>query len=158
MSNIVRVFIYDELINDKVYKELGFSFTTKYSVTLSAWQRVFNKIPFDNEGIEGLGHANIAPTHDNLGMMIGMIYELEEEKLVQLDLYYRAPDEYERVVMNFTKHDFSATKAYIYVAQKDKVQEEGLKPSKAMMKKYRGAKKHFQMLHFSRLMNKRTVD
>ena len=157
MSNIVRVFIYDELINEKVYKEQGLTFTTKYSVTLSAWKRVFNKIPIDNEGIEGLGHANIEPTHDNLGMMIGMIYEFEEEKLPELDKHYCCPDEYDRKIMDFTRHDFSQTKAYIYVAQKDKVQD-GLKPSKAMMKKYRGAKKNFDMLHFSRLMNTPTVD
>ena len=156
MSNIVRVFIYDELINDKIYKELGFSFTTKYSVTLSAWKRVFNKVPADNEGNEGLGHANIVPTHDNLGMMIGMIYEMEEEKLAGLDRHYQYPDEYDRRIMSLTRHDFSETKGYIYIAQKDKVGED-LKPSKAMMKKYRGAKKHFQMLHFSRLMNTPTL-
>jgi hypothetical protein len=59
--------------------------------------------------------------------------------------------------MSLTRHDFSETKGYIYIAQKNKVKDD-LKPSKAMMKKYRGAKKHFQMLHFSRLMNTPTLD
>ncbi len=157
MSNIVRVYIYDELINEKIYKELGFSYTTKYSVTLSAWKRVFNKIPVDNGGVERLGHANIEPTHDNLGMMIGMIYEMEEPKLAELDRHYLYPDEYDRKIMDFTRHDFSQTKAYIYVAQKGKVGED-LRPSKEMMKKYRGAKKNFDMLAFSRLMNTPTLD
>ena len=157
MSNIVRVFIYDELINEQVYTELGFGYVKKYSVTLSAWKRVFNKIPFDNEGEERLGNANIEPTHDNLGMMIGVVYEMEESKLTELDLYYHYPEEYDRKIMELTRHDFSQTKGYVYFAQKGKTRE-GLKPSKAMMKKYRGAKKNFDMLNFSRLMNTPTID
>jgi virulence-associated protein VapD len=157
MSNIVRVFIYDELINEKIYKELGFSYTTKYSVTLSAWKRVFNKVPVDNGGDDRLGHANIEPTHDNLGMMIGMVYEMEEAKLAELDRHYQYPDEYDRRILELTRHDFSQTKGYVYIAQKNKIKED-LKPSKEMMKKYRGAKKNFDMLHFSRLMNTPTID
>ena len=48
-------------------------------MTLSAWRRVFNKIPIDNGGVEGLGLVNIEPTPDNSGMMHGELYVMDEK-------------------------------------------------------------------------------
>ena len=152
MSNIIRVFIYDELMNEEVFREHGLNFRDKSSVTLSAYKRVFNKIPLDSGGQEELGMANVEPTHDNLGMLIGMMYEVEETLLSRFDEIYHHPTEYNRKVMTFQRHDFAQTRGIIYIALLEKTKP-GLKPSKAMMKRYRGARKAFDMLQFSRLMN-----
>ena len=71
MVDVVHFFAYDELINEEVFKERGLEYISKSSVSLSGWTRVFNKIPKDNDGQEGLGHANIEPTADTSGMMQG---------------------------------------------------------------------------------------
>jgi gamma-glutamylcyclotransferase (GGCT)/AIG2-like uncharacterized protein YtfP len=117
---------------------------------------VFNKIPVDNGGKENLGHANIAPTQDNLGMMEGVLYEMLEENVPKLDALYGHPDEYQRKKMRFTKHDFTFVDGIVYIAQKDRTKS-GLLPSKDMLKVYKGCRKILTKLYLSRLLIRPTV-
>ena len=157
MGEIVRVYLYDEMMNEVVFKQHELQFQSKYSVTLSAYRRVFNKIPVDNGGLDGLGQPNVIPTDDNLGMLIGVMYEIDDSEIPKLDNIYQHPHEYTRKIMTFQRHDFTPTKGFIYIAPLEKTQL-GLKPCKAMMKKFRGAKRSLDMLQFSRLMNTQTCD
>ena len=116
-----------------------------------------NKIPKDSGGQEGLGHANIEPTNDTSGMMHGELYEMEEKFVIKLDEIYGHPDEYQRKVMRFNRHDFLMINGFTYIAKPEKTAK-GLKPNKAMMKVYRKSKKLFPMLYFSRLMGTPTID
>ena len=61
MPNLINWFAYDEMMNPEVIKKAGLSYEAAFSVSLSAYKLVFNKIPLDNGGKEKLGHANIAP-------------------------------------------------------------------------------------------------
>ena len=157
MADVVHFFAYNELVNEDYFKEKGLVYLSKSSVTLSAWKRVFNKIPVDNAGVEGLGMANIEPTNDNAGMMHGELYAMDEKLLPQLDKLFGHPDEYQRKVMRFSRHDFTMINGLTYIASPDKIQR-GLKPDKATLKIFRKAKKLFPMLYFSRLMNTPTCD
>ena len=157
MVDAVNFFAYGELINEDYFKEKGLEYVSKSSVTLSAWRRVFNKIPIDNGGLEKLGLVNIEPTPDNSGMMHGELYVMDEKFLPKLDELFGHPDEYQRKVMRFNRHDFILVNGLTYIARPDKIAT-GLKPSKATMKIFRKAKKFFPMLYFSRLMNTPTCD
>ena len=157
MVDAVNFFAYGELINEDYFKEKGLEYISKSSVTLSAWRRVFNKIPIDNGGLEKLGLVNIEPTPDNSGMMHGELYVMDEKFLPKLDELFGHPDEYQRKVMRFNRHDFILVNGLTYIARPDKIAT-GLKPSKATMKIFRKAKKFFPMLYFSRLMNTPTCD
>ena len=157
MADVVNFFAYGELINEDYFKEKGLEYISKSSVTLSAWRRVFNKIPIDNEGLKKLGLVNIEPTPDNSGMMHGELYVMDEKFLPKLDELFGPPDEYQRKVMRFNRHDFILVNGLTYIARPDKIAT-GLKPSKATMKIFRKAKKLFPMLYFSRLMNTPTCD
>jgi len=157
MADVVNFFAYGELINEDYFKEKGLEYISKSSVTLSAWRRVFNKIPIDTGGVEGLGLVNIEPTPDNAGMMHGELYVMDEKLLPKLDEIFGHPDEYQRKVMRFNRHDFILVNGLTYIARPDKIAT-GLKPSKATMKIFRKAKKFFPMLYFSRLMNTPTCD
>jgi len=157
MIDAVQFFAYDALVNEEVFKEQGLEYISKSSVSLSGWRRVFNKIPKDNGGQEGLGHANIEPTNDTSGMMHGELYEMEEKFVIKLDEIYGHPDEYQRKVMRFNRHDFLMINGFTYIAKPEKTAK-GLKPNKAMMKVYRKSKKLFPMLYFSRLMGTPTID
>ena len=106
MVDAVNFFAYGELINLDYFKEKGLEYVSKSSVTLSAWRRVFNKIPIDNGGLEKLGLVNIEPTPDNSGMMHGELYVMDEKFLPKLDELFGHPDEYQRKVMRFNRHDF----------------------------------------------------
>ncbi len=157
MPNFINWFAYDQMVNPKVFKEHGLECNASFSVTLSAHKLVFNKIPVDNGGLEGLGLPNIAPTNSNLGMMEGIMYEIDEKLLPKLDEIYQYPEEYNRKKMRLTKHDFTYVNGIVYFAQDHRVQED-LMPSKAMLKGYKECRKDLTMLYISRLMNTPTVD
>ena len=157
MADVVNFFAYGEFINEDYFKEKGLEYISKSSVTLSAWRLAFNKVPIDNGGMEGLGDVNIEPTPDNAGMMHGELYVMDEKFLPKLDEIFGPPDEYQRKVLRFNRHDFILINGLTYIARPDKIAK-GLKPSKATMKIFRKAKKFFPMLYFSRLMNTPTCD
>ncbi|GJL79606.1 MAG: hypothetical protein NPINA01_25950 [Nitrospinaceae bacterium] len=157
MTDIVHFFAYGELMNEDYFKEQGLEYVAKSAVTLSSWRVVFNKIPTDENAPEGLGLANIEPSPDNAGMTFGILYEVDESFLPKLDAVHQAPQEYQRKVMRFTKHDFNMTNALVYVARPEKTKK-GLKPDKATMKILKKAKKAMPMLYFSRLMTTPTLD
>jgi len=157
MDNWINFFAYDEFMNLEVMKEHGLEYKALFSVTLSSFKVVFNKIPLDNGGQEGLGLTNIIPIHDNLGSLEGVLYEMNESFLPKLDEIYHHPDEYKRQIFRFTKHDFTVVRGFTYIAIPERVGKK-LLPNKAMMKRLKGARKNLQSLYFYRLMNIRTVD
>jgi len=156
MPNLINWFAYDEMMNPEIIKETGLAYEAAFSVSLSAFRLVFNKIPVDNGGRKNLGLANIAPTQDNLGMMEGILYEMPEENLEKLDALYLYPEEYQRKKMRFTKHDFTFVDGIVYIAQKDRTQN-GLLPSKEMLQKYKGCRKLLSRLYLSKLLIRPTV-
>ena len=157
MPDLINWFAYDEMMNPLMMEEKGLEYKDAFCVTLSAFSVKFNKIPLDNGGQEKLGLGNIVPTDSNLGMMDGILYEMDAKFLPRLDELYQVPDEYIRKKMRFTKHDFNFVNAYAFVAQTHRTQE-GLMPSKETMKKLKACKRNLSMLYFCRLMNTPTVD
>ncbi len=157
MPNLISWFAYDEMMNPEVIKQAGLEYESAFSVSLSAYRLVFNKIPLDNGGKENLGLPNITPTMDNLGMMEGVLYDLPEENLPKLDALYHHPEEYQRRKMRFTKHDFTFVNGFVYIAQKNRTKS-GLLPSKDMLKVYKGCRKILTKLYLSKLLIRPAID
>ena len=157
MSEKISFFAYNELINETVFKESGFEYIEKVTVTLSAQRIIFNRVPPEGKGLEGEGLPNIETTPDNAGMMEGVLYEMKDSFLPKLDEFHGYPEECNRKLKNLNRHDFNTVRGIVYFAQPDKITAK-LKPSKAIMKLFRNAKKEFSMLYFARLMNTRTCD
>ena len=157
MPNLINWFAYDEMMNPEIIKKTGLKYEAAFSVSLSAYKLVFNKIPVDNGGKENLGHANISPIPDNLGMMDGILYEMLEENLPKLDALYQHPDEYQRKKMRFTRHDFQFVDGFVYIAQKHRTKS-GLLPSKEMLKSYKGCRKILSKLYLSKLLIRPALD
>jgi len=157
MSEKISVFAYNELINEDYFKENGFEYIDKVTVTLSAQRLVFNRLPLEGEGIEAQGLPNIEPTPNNAGMMEGMLYDMYDTFLPELDEFHGYPKECNRKVMDLNAHDFHTVRGIVYFAQPDRIGDK-LKPSKALMKLFRKSRKEMTMLYFSRLMNTRTCD
>ena len=157
MSEKISFFTYNELINESYFKEMGFEHIEKVTVTLSAQRIVFNRVPPEGKGLEGQGFPNIEPTPDNAGMMEGVLYEMNDNFLPKLDEFHGYPKECNRKLLNLNRHDFNTVKGIVYSAQPDKIGEK-LKPSKALMKLFKKAKKDMTFLYFARLMNTRTCD
>lgn len=157
MSDWINFFAYDDLMNPEIMKEHGLEYRALFSVTLSGFKVVFNKIPLDNGGQEGLGLPNITQTADNLGSLEGVMYEMKDDFLPKLDEIYHHPDEYKRQMFRFTRHDFTMANGFAYVARPEKTAPK-LLPNKALMKRLKGAKKNLQTLYFYRLMSSPTLD
>ncbi len=157
MPNIINWFAYDEMMNPEVIKNTELTYEAAFSVSLSAYKLVFNKIPLDNGGKENLGRPNIEPIAGNLGMMEGVLYEMQEENLPKLDALYGHPDEYQRKKMRFTKHDFTFVDGFVYIAQKDRTKK-GLMPSKDMLKAYKGCRKILTKLYLSKLLIRPAIE
>ena len=157
MSEKISVFAYNELINEDYFKEKGFEYIDKVTVTLSAQRIVFNRLPLEGESIEGQGLPNIEPTPNNAGMMEGMLYDMHDTFLPKLDELHGYPKECNRKVMDLNAHDFHTVRGIVYFAQPDRIGDK-LKPSKALMKLFRKSRKEMTMLYFARLMNTRTCD
>ena len=157
MSEKISVFAYNELINEDYFKEKGFEYIDKVTVTLSAQRIVFNRLPLEGEGIEGQGLPNIEPTPNNAGMMEGMLYDMHDTFLPKLNEFHGYPKECNRKVMDLNAHDFHTVRGIVYFAKPDRIGDK-LKPSKALMKLFRKSRKEMTMLYFARLMNTRTCD
>lgn len=158
MANFISFFAYDDLIMPEVFASLGFEARAKFNVTLSAYKMVFHKIPKDPENYkEGEGCPTIIPTDSNIGMMEGILYEVEESLLPKIDEYYGHPNEYQRKKMRFTKHDFTFVNGFVYIAQIEQTDSK-LLPSQAQLDRYRPARKFMTRLYFSRLVTQATVE
>ena len=157
MSEKISVFAYNELINEDYFKEMGFEYIEKNTVTLSAQRIFFNRLPPEGKCIKDQGLPNIEPTPDNAGMMEGVLYEMQDTFLPKLDAFHGYPKECNRKLMNLNRHDFITVRGIVYFAQPDNLGEK-LKPSKALMKLFRKSRKEMTMLYFARLMNTRTCD
>ena len=157
MSEKISVFTYNELLNEDYFKEMGFDYIEKVTVTLSAQRLVFNRLPPEGTGIEGQGLPNIEPTPNNAGMMEGVLYEMYDSFLPKLDEFHGYPTECSRRLIDLNRHDFNTVRGIVYFAQPDKIGEK-LKPNKALMKLFRKSRKEMTMLYFARLMNTRTCD
>ena len=157
MSEKISVFAYNELLNEDFFKEKGFEYIDKLTVSLSAQRIVFNRIPPEGTGIDGQGLPDIEPTPNNAGMMEGVLYDMDDTFLPKLDEFHGYPKECTRKLMDLNAHDFHTIRGIVYFAQPNRIAEK-LKPSKELMKLYRKSRKEHSMLYFARLMNTRTCD
>ena len=71
MSEKISFFAYNELVNEDYFKEAGFEYIEKVTVTLSAQRIVFNRLSPEKNDSGSQGLPNIEPTPDNTGMMEG---------------------------------------------------------------------------------------
>ncbi len=111
-------------MNPERMRERNAEFLERRKALLRGWRLVFNKVAHRNPGE---GYANIAK--DKKGIVEGVLYLITKEGLSNLDRYEGYPCEYDRKVLEVVLEDGSRVKAWVYVAQPDKVRD-GLKPSK----------------------------
>ena len=148
MSEKISVFTYNELLNVDFFKEKGFEYLDKVTVTLSAQRIVFNRLPPEGTGIDGQGLPNIEPTPNNAGMMEGVLYDMHDTFLPKLDEFHGYPKECNRKLMDLNAHDFHTVRGIVYYAQPNRIAEK-LKPSKELMKLYRKSRKEHSCLLYT---------
>jgi len=91
---------------------------------IKGWRLEFNKIASRNPN--GEGYANIVKDD---GYVEGILYEISEEDIKELDKYEGYPSHYYRISDKAILRSGEEVEAITYVASKGKMKE-GLKPSK----------------------------
>jgi gamma-glutamylcyclotransferase len=104
---------------------------------IEGWKLVFNKIA---TSYPGSGYANI--TKEKNSKVYGVLYEIENSDLKNLDEYEGYPTHYKRERITVILNNDKKIIAEVYIAQTNQTRE-GLKPTEEYMKHLiDGAKQH----------------
>ena len=120
----VYYFAYGSNMNPERMRKRNVEFFERKKATLRGWKLVFNKVASRNPKE---GYANIVK--DENSVVEGILYLISEEGLSNLDFYENYPYDYNRKKFEVESEDGTKVKAWVYIAQPDKVRE-GLKPSR----------------------------
>ena len=120
----MKYFAYGSNMNQDRMKEREVEFTKRERATLKGWKLAFNKISSRNHNE---GYANIV--EDDKEYVEGILYEISEESIRELDKYEGYPNHYIKISVNVILENNEIVNAVTYVANPNQVKH-GLKPSK----------------------------
>lgn len=120
----MKYFAYGSNMNPERMKEREIKFSKRVYAILEGWRLEFNKIASRNPNE---GYANIM--EDKKCIVEGILYEIADADIKQLDKYEGYPNHYDRVTVKVKQDNGQKIEAITYIAQCNKIRG-GLKPSK----------------------------
>lgn len=149
----MKYFAFGSNLDPVRMKQRGVAFTSRQKALLGDYELAFNKM---NHQRPGSAFANIMPKPG--GVVEGLLYEIDEQGLKNLDKYEGVPKHYTRKeVTLWLPETNEKVRAVTYIAQKKMVQK-GLKPTKIYLSHLLAGKKFLSAGYFARLNNQPTVD
>ncbi|MFH8086652.1 MAG: gamma-glutamylcyclotransferase family protein [Candidatus Aenigmatarchaeota archaeon] len=124
----MKYFAYGSNMNPERMRNRRVKFLKREHAILKGYKLVFNKISTKNP-MEG--YANII--EDDKEVVEGVLYEMKEDELKNLDEFEGYPNHYTRKKVNVILENGQTVEAITYIAKPDKTRE-GLKPSKEYLK------------------------
>ena len=147
----MKYFAYGSNMDVQQMEEREVCFTGRKKAVLEGYALKFNKIASGKEAKEGEGKGNVVT--DPQGITEGALYEMTEAGLRKLDGNEKG---YDRVKLG-VRLDGSKVKAWVYVAQPDKVRE-GLRPRGKYLKHYLKGKDLLSSEYYQMLEKVETID
>ena len=126
-------------------------FTLMFGGIMKKWKLVFNKEATDKEGV---GWANIE--QNDVSVVEGIIYKINEKCRDELDFWEGYPDDYQRPDMP-VETDNGELDCIVYIANPTKVKE-GLKPPKWYLDHLLKGEKFLSPNYVSNLKKIQTLD
>jgi len=120
----MKYFAYGSNMDPERMRNRGVKFSKREHAVLKGFKLVFNKISGRNPGE---GYANIV--EDDKEVVEGVLYEIEEDDLIELDRREGCPSHYIRKKVNVALENGQVVEAITYIANQNKTRE-GLKPSR----------------------------
>ncbi|QSZ28052.1 gamma-glutamylcyclotransferase [Aceticella autotrophica] len=117
-------FAYDSNMDEERIRKRGVNFNERIYGFIKGWRLAFNKVASENPNE---GYANIEK--DDNGIVEGILYQIKEDGLKNLDRCEGVPDHYTREELEVLLGNKEKVAAYVYIANKGKVNDK-LKPSK----------------------------
>jgi cation transport regulator ChaC len=150
----VNHFAYGSNMDPKQMNDRGAPFTERRRAVLMGWALKFNKRATKG-ALKGEGKGNVVI--DPKGTVEGALYSITKAGLEGLDRHEGYPTHYDRKELEIRMDDGTRTKAWVYIAQPQYV-EEGLKPRKEYLARYLKGKDILSPQYFEWLKNTRTID
>ena len=148
----MKYFAYGSNMDTVRMVERNIDFSQRIHAILKGYSLKFNKVAYDNPKE---GKANIVP--DEKGIVEGVLYDISESDLSNLDKYEGYPIHYDRIKVKVQLDDGQEVDAVTYIAQPDKVRE-GLMPSKDYLNRLLAAKDIISESYYRRLESLETMD
>jgi|LSQX01.2.fsa_nt_gb gamma-glutamylcyclotransferase len=148
----MKYFAYGSNMNPQRMRERKINYTSRIAASLQGYSLKFNKVASRNPLEEG--YANIVP--EAKGVVEGVLYEIQEADLKNLDKYEGYPDNYDRQkvkVLTVTGQE----EAIAYIACPDKIRE-GLKPAREYLVHLLAAKDMLSEDYYRKLLCYDTLD
>jgi len=120
----MKYFAYGSNMDPERMKGRKVNFSKRQRATLKGWRLEFNKKASQNLKE---GYANIVPCEEYI--VEGVLYEIQNEDLENLDSYEGYPNHYSRIEVKVILDNDQEVSAITYIAQANKVKT-GLKPSR----------------------------
>lgn len=120
----MKYFAYGSNMNLKRMEARGVRNSYGVKACLFGYKLKFNK---NSTLMPGEGYANIV--EEDKSIVEGILYEISQEGISNLDKYEKYPHEYDRILLNVRLINGIEHQAYVYIAQPDKTSD-GLRPTR----------------------------
>lgn len=148
----MKYFAYGSNMNPKRLSDRGVKFKTREAAKLLCYKLAFNKKAYSGD----FTYANIVKS-GNIDLVEGVIYELDEKDLKELDGFEGAPSHYERFEIEILDSRNEKIKAIAYIARPDKIVN-GLKPKKEYLNHILAGKDLLSKEYYDNLLLTETYD
>jgi cation transport regulator ChaC len=148
----MNYFAYGSNMDKKRMEKRGVTIFSMQRARLEGFRLAFNKVASRRENE---GYANIV--EDPEGVVEGVLYEIKDSDIKELDFYEGCPCHYLRIKVTVKLDNGQEVTAVTYVANPDKIRD-GLKPSKEYLNHLLAGKDYLSPEYFERLKATETID
>ncbi|NIS09684.1 MAG: gamma-glutamylcyclotransferase [Candidatus Dadabacteria bacterium] len=148
----MKYFAYGSNMNIKRMEQRGVTVYKRAKACLMGYTLRFNK---KSRTFDGAGSANIVE-YEN-GMIQGVLYEIDNNGIINLDKYESYPVEYDRRLMSVILKNGVEKEAYVYIAQATRTSDD-LRPTKEYLSHLLCAEGLLSADYMSRLSTHKTID
>lgn len=148
----MKYFAYGSNMNIKRMEQRGVTVFKRAKACLFGYTLRFNKTTYT---FGGAGHANIVENENEL--VQGILYEIDNKGIFNLDKYESYPVEYDRRLMSVILKNGVEKEAYVYIAQPTRTSDD-LIPTKEYLSHLLCAEGLLSADYMSRLNTQKTID
>jgi len=148
----MNYFAYGSNMNIQRMQQRDVYFSTRQKACLFGYCLSFNK---SSSFSDGRGYANIVANPD--GRVEGILYDITEQGIINLDGYEKYPHEYDRQQLVVRLKSGEEVTAHAYISQPNRICND-LRPTKEYLRHLLCAGDLLSTNYMSRLMSQMTVD
>lgn len=148
----MKYFAYGSNMDSERIKKRGINYSKREAANLKDYTLKFNKVACENTND---GYANIESQKGE--MVEGILYEINQTDISNLDKFEGCPKHYERIKVKVTLINKKVIDAIAYIAHPSKTKE-GLKPRKEYLEYLLKSREFLSTIYVKKLESIPTLD